>query len=318
MGVIIVNPIFDKLTANKRKLAFVLGGGGALGMMQVGALQALMEADIRPDLWVGTSIGAVNATFLAIHGFTPEGMAGLDEAWDDAIRSDMLPSSYLWLSARILFNRVGIKPYHHRMRDFYVRNGVDPDLRFGDLGETRLRLIATDLTGHGVMVYGTDPHHSVLDGLLASSAIPPWVRPLEIDGRMFTDGGAVSDVPVEPALNNGATEIIAMRLESTQHLTAEAAGFGPFFNRLVETIYEREFSLEMALAQAKQIPVHLLELKADPSYTAWDFSHIKPLRDIGYRAVKEKLADWQLSTSVPKPWYATLMDFIHRQYNGSV
>ncbi|HEY2261590.1 MAG TPA: patatin-like phospholipase family protein, partial [Streptosporangiaceae bacterium] len=52
--------------------AFVLGGGGLLGAHEVGMLRALSEAGIRPDLVVGTSIGAVNGAFIAAD---PEGAA---------------------------------------------------------------------------------------------------------------------------------------------------------------------------------------------------------------------------------------------------
>src|ERR1700683_5695429 len=45
--------------------AFVLGGGGLLGAHEVGMLQALSEAAVRPDLVVGTSIGAINGAFVA-------------------------------------------------------------------------------------------------------------------------------------------------------------------------------------------------------------------------------------------------------------
>src|SRR5215472_11706384 len=45
--------------------AFVLGGGGLLGAHEVGMLRALSAAGIRPDLIVGTSIGAVNGAFVA-------------------------------------------------------------------------------------------------------------------------------------------------------------------------------------------------------------------------------------------------------------
>ena len=46
-------------------IAFVLGGGGVLGAGEVGMLRALLEAGIRPDLIVGTSVGALNGAFLA-------------------------------------------------------------------------------------------------------------------------------------------------------------------------------------------------------------------------------------------------------------
>ncbi len=44
--------------------AFVLSGGGSLGAVQVGMLQALAERDITADLLMGTSAGALNAVFL--------------------------------------------------------------------------------------------------------------------------------------------------------------------------------------------------------------------------------------------------------------
>ena len=47
----------------KGRTAFVLSGGGSLGALQVGMLQALTDAGIRPDLLMGTSVGAVKANF---------------------------------------------------------------------------------------------------------------------------------------------------------------------------------------------------------------------------------------------------------------
>jgi NTE family protein len=52
--------------------AFILSGGGNLGSIQAGMLKALLEADVIPDLLVGTSIGSVNAAFLVL----PAGLDG--------------------------------------------------------------------------------------------------------------------------------------------------------------------------------------------------------------------------------------------------
>ncbi len=49
----------------QHRVAFVLGGGGVLGAGEVGMLRALLEAGIRPDLVVGTSVGALNGAFIA-------------------------------------------------------------------------------------------------------------------------------------------------------------------------------------------------------------------------------------------------------------
>ena len=45
--------------------AFVLGGGGVLGAVEVGMLRALLERDIVPDLVLGTSVGALNGALVA-------------------------------------------------------------------------------------------------------------------------------------------------------------------------------------------------------------------------------------------------------------
>src|ERR1700733_7317336 len=59
--------------------AFVLGGGGLLGAHEVGMLRALAEAGFRPDLVVGSSIGAINGAFVAAD---PLGAAGrLSRMW---------------------------------------------------------------------------------------------------------------------------------------------------------------------------------------------------------------------------------------------
>jgi predicted acylesterase/phospholipase RssA len=84
-----------------KQVAFVLSGGGARGALQVGALHALFEHGFQPDLLVGTSIGAVNAAFLALHGFskTPR----LPAAWQSP--SSDLHANYVLFTVRAMFGR---------------------------------------------------------------------------------------------------------------------------------------------------------------------------------------------------------------------
>lgn len=70
-------------------LTFVLGGGGARGALQLGALRALFEAGIQPDLLVGTSIGAANATGLALWGVNSNGLAALERAYEKMAASNL-------------------------------------------------------------------------------------------------------------------------------------------------------------------------------------------------------------------------------------
>src|SRR3954463_14340316 len=72
-------------------VAFVLSGGASLGAVQVGMLRALADEGIRPDLLVGTSVGAVNGAFLAGHDFTRERVDELADLWLAMRRGPVLP-----------------------------------------------------------------------------------------------------------------------------------------------------------------------------------------------------------------------------------
>jgi NTE family protein len=73
--------------------AFVLSGGGSLGAVQVGMLQALTERGHTPDLLVGTSAGALNASYLAGHGTSRDSLHTLAQAWARLRRRDVFPIS---------------------------------------------------------------------------------------------------------------------------------------------------------------------------------------------------------------------------------
>src|SRR3954452_3640362 len=72
--------------------AFVLSGGGNLGAVQVGMLLALADRGVVPDVLVGTSVGAVNAAFLAA-GPSPARVEDLAEVWKGISRRDVFPTS---------------------------------------------------------------------------------------------------------------------------------------------------------------------------------------------------------------------------------
>src|SRR5687768_453338 len=73
--------------------AFVLSGGASLGAIQVGMLRALTDHDVRPDLIVGTSVGAVNGAFLACREFDADAVGELAELWLGVRRYQVFPSS---------------------------------------------------------------------------------------------------------------------------------------------------------------------------------------------------------------------------------
>lgn len=278
----------------KRPLAFALGGGGARGALQVGALRALLEAGIRPDILVGTSVGAVNATHLAMRGFNPASLDSLIEAWHAAASADLLPSNYLWLTLRILFNRAGWRP-GHRMRGFFTTHGLSPQLRFSELRGAKLILVAADLNSGRPVLYGVDPQQSVLEGLLASTALPPWVHPMEKGAQLLIDGGVVSNLPIEPTLAQGAGEIIALDLADPREAPpAEAHGFGPFLGKLMSTIERRQREMEMALAESRGVLVRRIGLLSEQPVATWDFKHTPELIEQGYSIARQEIESWEV------------------------
>jgi NTE family protein len=288
------------------RLAFVLGGGGARGALQVGALQALLEAGLQPDILVGTSIGAVNAAFLALHGVNLEGVRQMVSAWDDASTANLLPSNYLWLTVRALFNRPGEQTLN-RMQDFFISHGLTPGLRFGDIQSVRLIIVAADLNEGNTVLYGLHPEDSILEALLATTALPPWVKPLQMRDRLLMDGGVVSNLPIEPALRVDAKEIIAMSLNDSRDITADSDGFGSFISRLFNIVEQRQLTLEFALAEAKGVKIHRLDLLAEEHVPIWQFENFHDLIDRGYEITQRELAEGTLHSLISKGnWFDQL------------
>lgn len=60
--------------------AFVLAGGGSLGVVEVGMLKALTQFGLRADLVVGSSVGAINSVFYAADP-TTEGIQRIESIW---------------------------------------------------------------------------------------------------------------------------------------------------------------------------------------------------------------------------------------------
>ena len=293
-----------------KKVAFVLAGGGARGALQVGAMRALFERGITPDLIVGSSIGAVNAAFIGFHGFSVEALQALESSWVAAAGAELLPPNPVWITMRVFFNRVRMHPYH-RVKDFLISQGVTPEIRFSDLHGPKSILVSAELNSGRPVCYGDNLQDSVLDGILASAALPPWIHPIETEDRFLMDGGALSNLAIEPAMLHGATEIYALNLPYRGDFNKKAHGFGPFWSKLLSAVVDRQVYLEMELAREKGVPVHLVELSVVPPIPVWDFSQPQRQLEAGYQQVKAfldaeeptpmvKSSDWfeRLSRSV--------------------
>lgn len=286
----------------KKQLAFVLGGGGSRGALQVGALRALLEAGYHPDLVTGTSIGAANGAFLAVNGYTLPGIAKLEKTWQNTVNKDLMPANMWWQTMQILFRKPNGQLVN-KIREFAIENGITPDLRFSDLETPFLYPVAADLNSNKPVVFGLDPCESVLESILASMALPPWMIPIEKDGRYLMDGGAVSNLPIEAALQQGATEIIALDLlDPEEEDDSVTPGIRPFLWKLDRTVEVRQLELEKKLAAANGVDVKHILLKSEPWVPMWDFRKSIELMEHGYHVTRQAIKSWP---SQPKPGWWT-------------
>lgn len=271
--------------------AFVLGGGGARGAMQVGALRALLEAGLKPDLLVGTSIGAVNATGLALWGVGLTGIEALERAYERMADSRLMDPRLL----RFAWNAVSRRHNHQSSRyarEFLIAEGITPEIRFSQIKNVRLATVAADLHTAGPIIYGWDPEQSVMEGVLASTAIPPWFAPIESEGQYIVDGGALSNLPIEPAIRLGATEIIALDLHDPDSYADANKTIDPLLTKLASAVTQRQRDLEMDLASARGVSVRYVSLRSTPPVPLWDFSTHRDLFKIGYETMNNEISRW--------------------------
>lgn len=234
------------------RTALVLSGGGARGAYEAGVVRYLrgeladaLGAQPRIDLVCGTSIGAVNACFVAAHAHAP---ARQGDVLVDAWRSLRLEEVFHW-SALSLASIPGyvwrqlratkLRQLSWRISDFVwpealtrlVEGRIDwprlhRNLREGHLDA--LTVTATDLgTGRAVVFvesreplppWSRDPLVEARaraigpEHALASGAIPLLFRPVRIEGDWFTDGSVRQNVPLAPAIKLGAERILVVAL----------------------------------------------------------------------------------------------------------
>lgn len=180
--------------------AFVLAGGGSLGAVQVGMLHALIAAGVRPDLVVGSSVGAINAAYFA---GAPDlaGISRLEDIWAGLRRTDIFPVSLSTLVGALRRSGSLVDPGG-------LRRLLETHLAFARIEEAflPLRVMATDLQGMSVRL-SSGP---VVEAVLASAAVPGIFPPVTIDDRPLMDGAIAANTPLRMTAELGATRIVVL------------------------------------------------------------------------------------------------------------
>jgi NTE family protein len=183
--------------------AFVLGGGGLLGAHEVGMLRALAEAGIRPDLVLGTSIGAVNGAFVAADP------AGAAERLGDLWRGESL---------RVVFSETVLGRAVRLVRSGTHLHAIEPlrklladKLPISDFKDLQLpfHCVAASIEDATAHWFEAGP---LVPAVMASCAVPGLLPPVEINGHHYFDGGLVDSIPVGRAVALGATTVYVLQV----------------------------------------------------------------------------------------------------------
>ncbi|SEI92229.1 patatin-like phospholipase family protein [Demequina mangrovi] len=175
-------------------LGLSLGGGGTLGGAHIGVLQVLHERGIRPSMVIGTSSGALVGAAYAM-GLDPYRLEELllDVRWTDVATVPRRPGMGLLDAAALRAS---------------VTELIGGDVRIEDM-PMRFAAVATDLVSRETAVIESG---SLIDALRASISVPGIFRPVTLDGRRLADGGLKTNLPLQAALDLGASPVIGVRV----------------------------------------------------------------------------------------------------------
>ena len=239
-----------------RRIAMILSGGGARGAYEVGVLRYIFDdltrirgAPPRLDILSGTSVGAINACYLAAHLADPVlGMRRLVDLWGGlelarvlgfGVRQMVGLPRLLWggHDGSGLFD---VRPMADLVQREIPWRAVTRCLRRGQL--RALSVSCTEVsTGRTVVFFQTAPDTVIpstapprtlyrADRIgpqhaLASAAIPLLFPPARIDNDLYLDGGLRQNTPISPALRLGATHVFA--IGSSRDVRGILASEGP-------------------------------------------------------------------------------------------
>lgn len=185
--------------------AFVLGGGGVLGAVEVGMLRALLERGIRPDLILGTSVGALNGALVAREP-SLDSVSRVVELWRTVAEGDDLYTDKPFRSVRRVVS-TGTHLYSPEPLIALMRREFG-DLRFEDL-PVRFQVCAAHIERSAEHWFTTGP---VVEAVIASAAVPGLLPPAKVDGQHYLDGGIVNSIPLGRAVRLGATRVFVLQV----------------------------------------------------------------------------------------------------------
>ncbi|WP_068597917.1 patatin-like phospholipase family protein [Vaginella massiliensis] len=288
---------FTTYAQQKKKVGVVLSGGGAKGYAHIGALKKIEEAGVKIDYIGGTSMGAVIGGLYAA-GYTPDDMMQIINNLDvnnvltnDKNRKDIPFFNKTFQEKYILelpFNNFKIRipqaissgqgPLD--LLSYLLRN-VHQTEDFNKL-PTPFFCVATDIETGEAKVFRSGYLPQVI---LASAAYPSLIKPVEINNRVYIDGGVLNNFPADEMKKMGADYIIGVDVEEGELRPKELV------NSAVDII-QQIISFNIVKNSTEQKKLADLIIRPDISqYTVTSFSEFMPIYQKGIEAGEEKFEE---------------------------
>ena len=185
------------------EVAFVLGGGGVHGAAEVGMIRALLEHGVEPDVILGTSIGALNGALLAAEPDTA--LERLCELWTNVDANNPFEASIVEQASTFARTRTHLHG-NHRLRRLILT--ALPVRRFEELA-VPFQCVAASIERAAARWFTSG---ELVSALLASTAVPGLLPPVEVEGEHHLDGGLVDSIPVGRAVELGAKVVHVLQV----------------------------------------------------------------------------------------------------------
>lgn len=274
----------------EKKTAWVLSGGGSLGAVQVGMLQALARAGMVPDLVIGASVGALNGAFYAANPGV-EGVERLARVWSGLTRHDVFPLT-LWTGLKaLLLHRdhfVEATRLHALIRRALTIQRVE-DARIP------LHIVATNALSGAEVVLSSG---AIDTALLASTAIPVVFPQVQLDGRYLVDGGVSSNTPIATAVRLGAQRIIVLPTGTTCAATEPPSDMAALALHMLSLLSMRQLDRDVTI-YAGQASISIVPPLCPLSVSVFDFTQTAGLIERSARQTEEWLAGGGLEHTGP-------------------
>lgn len=218
---------FEKDQWNKvlhYRTALVLGGGGAHGAYQIGAWEALQEENIPFDLIIGTSVGALNGALIMQAETsnakklweelaTNKVLDLPDSQFSDAFFKKFVQEGRLVVQTALKNKGVSTQALRQILENTLDRQKINASTKEFYTVSTRIKDFQETITD---MRQLSDDVY--VDWLLASASFFPVMTTQTINNVQYMDGGYRNNVPVDVAIEKGATEVLIIDVKGPGHL----------------------------------------------------------------------------------------------------